>query len=135
MPHTNYPSFLPTLTSSDPEASLKYSLAIFSNPHIHSLWLCWENTQLRLRTTSGKLSSGHFPPQCRLREQGLSAPSPWSSHTAPWLLFSQCHTQLAATQEHEVVTHTHTVQRGLDELKYSWVTEDSLQVSGLCISI
>lgn len=32
-------------------------------------------------------------------------------------------------------THTHTVQGGLHELKYSWVTENSLQASGLCISI
>lgn len=135
MPHTSYPSFVPTLTSSDPAASLKYSLAIFSNPHIHSLWLCWEIIQLRLRITSGELSPGHLPPHCRLREQCCSAPSPWSSHTAPWLLFSQCHTQLAATQEHEVMRHTHRVQGGLHELKYSWVTENSLQVSGLCISI
>lgn len=135
MPHTSYPSFVPTLTSSDPAASLKYSLAIFSNPHIHSLWLCWEITQLRLRITSGELSPGHLPPHCRRREQCCSAPSPWSSHSPMVVVQPVPHTAGSNPGARGDETHTHTVQGGLHELKYSWVTENSLQVSGLCISI
>lgn len=107
IPHINCPFFVPTLTSSDPEASLRYSLAIFSNPHIHSLWLCWEIIQLRLRITPGDNNNNNNNPS----PQDISLPTAEGvvpqvpgAHTQPHGCCSGTH----SWQEHEVMRHTHS---------------------------
>lgn len=75
--------FMPTLTSSDAEASLKYSLAIFSNPHIHSLWLCWEKHSVRAERSLNRSVFRAFPSQ-----QQCFSPSTLQSYTQTWQQFS-----------------------------------------------
>lgn len=71
----SYPPFVPTLTSSDPEASLKYSLAIFSNPHIHSLWLCWEMHSVKAKNNLNKSIFKAFASQLQAYEAVFQSPN------------------------------------------------------------
>lgn len=104
------PLFVLTLTSSDPEAPRKYSLAIFSNPHIHSLWLCWETHSVRAPSNLNWFISRTFVSQLQAYGAVFQSPSSHelsSSLTAVvQLLLYAADSQRAAIQEHRVTRQT-----------------------------
>lgn len=104
------PLFVLTLTSSDPEAPRKYSLAIFSNPHIHSLWLCWETHSVRAPSNLNQFIWRTFVSQLQAYGAVFQSPSSHelsSSLTAVvQLLLYTADSQWAAIQEHRATRQT-----------------------------
>lgn len=130
------PPFMPTLTSWDPEASLKYSLAIFSNPHIHSLWLCWETHSVKAENNLNKSIFRTFASQLQAYRAVFQSPnSPELTHSLTAVVQLVPHAaklswQSTGSNPGARGYETHTVHGGLEVLKYNWVTAVSMQVSG-----